>query len=66
LLDLDYEIPDEQRIDELVAMLRDRLLPLIERGNTVAGLRTLLDEGGRDPRTCAGDPRFCESRSRGP
>jgi hypothetical protein len=45
LLDLDYEIPDEQRIDELVAMLRDRLLPLIERGNTVAGLRTLLDEG---------------------
>jgi len=45
LLDLEHEMPDEQRIDELVTLLNDRLLPLIERGSSVAGLRALLDEG---------------------
>jgi hypothetical protein len=45
LLDLDYAMPDEQRVEELVALLNDRLLPLIERGSTVAGLRALRDEG---------------------
>lgn len=45
LLDLDREMPDEQRIEALVALLRGRLLPLIERGSSVAGLRALLDEG---------------------
>jgi hypothetical protein len=45
LLDLDHQMPDEQRIEELVGLLRDRLLPLIERGDSVAGLRALLDEG---------------------
>jgi hypothetical protein len=45
LLDLDHQMPDEQRVEELVGLLRERLLPLIERGETVAGLRGLLDEG---------------------
>jgi hypothetical protein len=36
---------DELRIEELVALLNDRLLPLIERGSSRAGLRVLLDEG---------------------
>lgn len=45
LLDLDYELPDEERIDELVTLLRERLRPLIERGSTVAGLRSMVDDG---------------------
>lgn len=45
LLDLDHEIPDEQRVDELVALLNERTLPLIERGSSVVGLRALVDEG---------------------
>jgi hypothetical protein len=45
LLDLDYEMPDDQRVEELVGLLNDRLLPLIARGSTVAGLRALRDEG---------------------
>lgn len=45
LLDLDFEMPDEPRIDELVGVLGEHLLPLIERGSSVAGRRGLLDEG---------------------
>jgi hypothetical protein len=45
LLDFEREMPDEQRIEELVALLNDRLLLLIERGSFVVGLRALLDEG---------------------
>jgi hypothetical protein len=45
LLDLDYQMPDEQRIEQLVGVMRERLLPLIERGGSVAGLRALLDDG---------------------
>jgi Domain of unknown function (DUF4304) len=45
LLDLDHQMPDEQRIEQLVGLLREQLLPIIERGETVAGLRGLLDEG---------------------
>lgn len=45
LLDLDHLMPDELRIEELVGLLRERLLPIIERGGSVAGLRGLLDEG---------------------
>jgi hypothetical protein len=45
LLDLDHAMPGEQRVEELVALLNDRLLSLIERGSTVAGLRALRDEG---------------------
>ena len=45
LLDLDHPVPDVDRVAELIAILNDRLLPVIERGSTVAGLRSLLDEG---------------------
>ena len=45
LLDLECEMSDEQRIGELVALLGERLLPLIERAVTIAGLRTLIDDG---------------------
>lgn len=45
LLDLEYELPDEQRVNELVTQLRERLLPLIERGSSVAGLHSMLDDG---------------------
>lgn len=45
LLDLEQHMPDEQRIEELVDLLRTRLLPLIERAGSLAGLRALVDEG---------------------
>jgi hypothetical protein len=45
LLDLAFEMPDQQRTEELTALLTHRLLPLIQRGSTVVGLRSLFDEG---------------------
>ncbi len=45
LLDLEFEMPEEQRVDELVALLKDHLLPLIERGGSIAGLRSMVDDG---------------------
>jgi hypothetical protein len=45
LLDLDHEMPDEQRIDELIALFKERLLPVIEQGSTLAGLRVMIDDG---------------------
>ncbi|MBA3734959.1 MAG: DUF4304 domain-containing protein [Actinobacteria bacterium] len=45
LLDMEEDVPDEQRIEELVALLTDRVLPVIERAGTVAGLRALVDDG---------------------
>jgi len=45
LLDLEHELPDEQRIDDLVALLRERLLPVIERGSAVGGLRAMVGDG---------------------
>lgn len=45
LLDLDCEMPDEQRVEDLVALLNEHLLPLIERGESVAGLRSMVDDG---------------------
>jgi hypothetical protein len=45
LLDLERELPDQQRIDELNALLNQRLLPLIERGGSIAGLRSMVDGG---------------------
>jgi hypothetical protein len=32
-------------VEELTAILNDRLMPVIERGSSLAGLRSLLDEG---------------------
>jgi Domain of unknown function (DUF4304) len=43
LLNLDYPVAD--RIDELTAILDGNLLPVIERGRSLVGLRALLDEG---------------------
>jgi hypothetical protein len=45
LFDLEYDMPEERRVDEIVAILRNRLLPVIERGSSVVGLRSLLDDG---------------------
>jgi len=45
LLDLEHEIPDEERFDELVSLLREELLPLIERGSSVVGLQAMLADG---------------------
>lgn len=45
LLDLDYAVPDIDRVVALTAILNDQLLPVIERGSSPAGLRSLLDEG---------------------
>src|SRR5438552_17336829 len=42
LLDLEREMSDEQRMLELRALLDEELLPLIERGSTVDGLRVML------------------------
>jgi hypothetical protein len=45
LLDLEHEMPDEQRVEELVALLEERLLPVIERGGSLAGLRRMIEDG---------------------
>lgn len=45
LLDLEQEMPDEQRVEELVALLDERMLPVIERGSSLAGLRAMVDDG---------------------
>ncbi len=45
LLDLEHEMPDAQREDELLALLTEHLLPLIGRGSSMVGLRSVLDDG---------------------
>lgn len=45
LLDLEFDMSDAQRIDELLTLFIKRLLPLIERGGSVAGLRSMVDDG---------------------
>jgi hypothetical protein len=45
LLDLEHEIEDADRIEELVALLNERMLPVIERGSSLAGLRAMVDDG---------------------
>ncbi len=45
LLDLECELPDEQRTEELLTLLNERLLPPIERGDSIAGLRSMVDDG---------------------
>ena len=44
LLDLDHGIPDEERIEKLVALLNERISPVIERGSSIAGLRAMIDD----------------------
>lgn len=45
LLDLDVPMPDEQRVDEIVALLNDRLLPIINRADSVEALRKMSADG---------------------
>ena len=45
LLDLGREMIDEQRMLELRTLLNKELLPLIERGSSIAGLRQMLADG---------------------
>jgi hypothetical protein len=45
LLNLDSPVSDEQRITELVALLDEQLLPVIERGSSMVGLRAMVDDG---------------------
>lgn len=45
LLDLEYEIADEERIEELVALLNERMLPVIVCGVSLVGLRAMVDDG---------------------
>ncbi len=45
LLDLDQPIAESVRTEELTAVLDHDLLPLIQRSQSVAGLRTLVAEG---------------------
>ncbi len=45
LLDLESAVGDDERIGELVALLRGRVLPVIEEGRTIAGLRALVADG---------------------
>ncbi len=45
LLDLAWDISDEKRLCELRALLKEGLMPLIERAESIAGLRTMLADG---------------------
>lgn len=45
LLDLEHPMPDDERERQLVALLNERLLPLIERGDSIKGLRFMVDDG---------------------
>jgi len=45
LLDLRYEMPEEERFESLIALLRERLLPIIDLGSTLQGLRHLYEQG---------------------
>lgn len=45
LLDLGHEMPDEERVDELVTLLCGRLLPVISRASSMVGLRAMVDDG---------------------
>lgn len=45
LLNLDYPISDASRSEEFAGILDEKLLPVIVRASSVAGLRLLLNEG---------------------
>lgn len=45
LLDLDEPMPDDVRFAKLRALLNDHLLPVIERGSSLAGLKEMIDDG---------------------
>lgn len=43
LLDLDHRMPDDERMDALLTLLKAELMPLIQRGSSVSGLRAMLE-----------------------
>ncbi len=45
LLNLEYPMSDTDRVEELTVVLNQHLLPVIERGSSLPGLRSLLDSG---------------------
>lgn len=45
LLDLEHAMPDEERVEEVVALLEERMWPVIERGSSLAGLRAMVNDG---------------------
>lgn len=45
LLDLEHALSDEDRVAELVALLERELLPVIEQGSSIDGLRRLYEAG---------------------
>jgi hypothetical protein len=45
LLDLDDPIGDEERVEELLSVLKGQVLPLLERGSSAAQLQALVKDG---------------------
>lgn len=45
LLDLEQDVPDEQRVEDLAGLLAEAVVPVVERGATLEGLRSLVDDG---------------------
>jgi hypothetical protein len=45
LLDLDCNTPDKQRVDELGGLLVASVIPLIRRGASLDGLRSMIGDG---------------------
>jgi hypothetical protein len=45
LLNLDHAMADADRYDALTLVLKEQLLPVIDRGLSLTGLRALVDEG---------------------
>ena len=48
LLDLEVEMDDEERAERIKEVLSRYLLPVIERGGTVEGLRAMVEDGTLD------------------
>jgi hypothetical protein len=45
LLNLECDVPEEQRVDGLSALLATSVVPLIDRGSSLDGLRSMVDDG---------------------
>ncbi len=66
LLDLEEPIPDDQRSAELVQLMQQSVLPLVERGCSIEGLRAMHEDGTLDGAAIRGpaygllgvEPRF--------
>ena len=45
LLNLEESIPDDQREERILALLEERLEPILQRGTSVDGIRAMLADG---------------------